>query len=89
MLVIWWDKDSSLYRLFVCFNNPAHPCQMRGTAHWESQTFVNDYEEMTKGKEMSWRDSFTFTPISHNLEAAVDTGNGIMKVVITTRATRR
>lgn len=30
MLVIWWDKEASLYRVFVCFNNPGHPCEVRG-----------------------------------------------------------
>jgi len=32
MLVIWWDKDASLYRLFICFNNPNHPCKIRGNS---------------------------------------------------------
>jgi hypothetical protein len=57
MLVIWWDKDASLYRVFVCFDNPSHPCEMRGTAHWERDSFVNDYEETVKGKKTLWRDS--------------------------------
>ena len=60
MLVIWWDKEASLYRVFVCFNNPGHPCEMRGTARWEGDSFVNDYEQTVKGKKTSWRDSFTF-----------------------------
>lgn len=89
MLVIWWDKGASLYRLFVCFNNPAHPCKMRGSAHWDGETFVNDYEEIVNGNKTSWRDSFSFTPSSHTLVAAVNAGNGKMKVLITTKATRR
>jgi len=89
MLVIWWDKGASLYRLFVCFNNPAHPCKMRGSAHWDGETFVNDYEEIVNGNKTSWRDSFSFTPTSHTLVAAVNAGNGKMKVLITTKATRR
>src|SRR5882724_2073343 len=60
MLVIWWDEDTSLYRFFICFNNSTHPCKMRGTAHWEGESFVNDYEETTKGTTASWRDTFTF-----------------------------
>ena len=89
MLVIWWDKDAGLYRVFVCFNNPDHPCEMRGTAHWERDTFVNDYDETVKGKKTSWRDSFTFTPTSHTLVAAMRVGDGTMQTLITTKATRR
>jgi hypothetical protein len=89
MLVIWWDKESSLYRVFVCFNNPSHPCEMRGTARWEDDSFVNDYEQTVKGKKTSWRDSFTFTPTSHTLVAAMRTGDGTMQTLITTKATRR
>jgi hypothetical protein len=89
MLVIWWDKDTSLYRVFICFNSRAHPCRMRGTAHWEHNTFVNDYEETLDGKPTRCRDSFTFTPTTHTLVAAVDLGQGTMKTLITTVATRR
>jgi hypothetical protein len=89
MLVIWWDKWASLYRVFVCFNNPSHPCEMRGTARWEDDSFVNDYEQTGKGKKTSWRDSFTFTPTSHTLVAAMRTGDGTMQTLITTKATRR
>jgi hypothetical protein len=89
MLVIWWDKDANLYRVFVCFNNPSHPGEMRGTAHWEGDSFVNDYEQTVKGKKMSWRDTFAFTPTSHTLVAAMRAGDGTMQTLITTKATRR
>jgi hypothetical protein len=89
MLVIWWDKDASLYRVFVCFNNPNRPCEMRGTARWEGDSFVNDYEETVKGKKTLWRDTFTFTPTSHKLLAAMRVGDGTMQPLITTAATRR
>jgi hypothetical protein len=89
MLVIWWDRDASLYRVFICFNNPNHPCKMRGTAYWEGNVFVNDYEEMVNGKNTRWRDSFSFAPTSHTLVAAIDKGNGTIQTLITTRATRR
>lgn len=88
-LAIWWDKSAKLYQFFVCFNNPNRPCKMRGTAHWEGDTFVNDYEELVNGQKTQWRDIFTFAPTSHTLVAAMDTGNGSMKTFITTRATRR
>ncbi len=89
MLVIWWDNNASLYRVFVCFNNPKQPCEMRGTAHWEGDSFVNDYEETVKGKKKtSCRDTFTFTPTSHTLVAAVKTDEGSMQTLITTKAIR-
>jgi hypothetical protein len=62
---------------------------MRGTAHWEGDSFVNDYEQTVKGKKSAWRDTFTFTPTSHTLVAAMDVGNGTMLTLITTKATRR
>jgi hypothetical protein len=88
MLVIWWDKNASLYRVFVCFNNPRHPCEMRGTARWEGDSFVNDYEDVVKGRKTSWRDTFTFAPNSHTLVAAMRAADGAMQTQITTKATR-
>jgi hypothetical protein len=66
----------------------ALPPSLRGTAHWEGAAFVNDYEDTAAGKKTQWRDSFTFTPTSHTLVAAMDTGNGTMKTLITTSVTR-
>jgi len=86
---IWWDKGAKLYYFFACFNNPNSPCRMRGSAHWEGDTFVNDYEEMINGKKSQWRDSFVITPTTHTLVAAMNMGDGAMKTFITTRATRR
>jgi len=62
---------------------------MRGTAHWEGDSFVNDYEETVKGIKTSWRDTFTFTATSHILVAAMKVGEGAMQTQITTKATRR
>ena len=87
-LTIWWDKTSQLYLFLACFNNPTSPCRTRGTAHWEGDAFVNDYEFTANGKKTPGRDTFTFTPDSHTLVAAMDAGRGNMKTVITTRATR-
>jgi hypothetical protein len=90
MVVIWWDKDAALYRFFTCFNDAESPCEVRGTAHWEGDIFVNDYEEVVNGKKVKFRDSFmNFTATSHNLVAAMDTGDGTMKTLITTTSTRR
>ena len=87
-LTIWWDKGTRLYHFLACFNNPNGPCRMRGTAHWDGESFVNDYRFKVNGKNTRCRDTFTFTPDSHTLVAAMDTGNGTMKTVITTAATR-
>jgi hypothetical protein len=90
LYVIWWDKPANIYRFFVCFNDSKTPCKLRGTAHWEGDTFVNDYEELVDGKMTKWRDSFVhITSSSHSLVAAMDTGDGTMKTLITTTSTRR
>src|SRR5438045_1156345 len=67
----------------------ARPCALRGTAHWEGTRFVNDYAGTFNGKQTRWRDTFTFTPTSHTLVAAADTGDAKMKTLITTIATRK
>ncbi len=90
LYVIWWDKPANIYRFFVCFNDSKTPCKLRGTAHWEGNNFVNDYEEMVEGKSTKCRDSFIhITPTSNTLTAAVDAGDGTMKTLITTTNTRR
>jgi hypothetical protein len=90
LYVIWWDKPASIYRFFVCFNDSKTPCKLRGTAHWEGDAFVNDYEGEVDGKMTKWRDSFiNITPNSHSLVAAMDAGYGTMKTLITTTSTRR
>ena len=87
-LTIWWDKGTKLYYVIACFNNPSGPCRMRGTAQWNGESFVNDYHSTVNGKDTQSRDTFTFTPNSHTLVAALDTGNGTLKTVITTKASR-
>jgi len=80
---------------------PAEQHDLRGPLRWfcwrtrwharhvVGQRGKSDYEQTVKGKKTSWRDSFTFTPTSHTLVAAVRTGNGTMQTLITTKATRR
>jgi hypothetical protein len=90
MIVIWWDKPAQRYRFFTCFNDYDAACEVRGTAHWEGETFVNDYEETIDGKKTKCRDSFIdITPNSHTLIAAIDSGDGTMKTLITTHSVRR
>jgi hypothetical protein len=86
-LTIWWERSANVYRLLACFNNPRNACKMRGSAHWEGQALVNDYEEAVLGKATPFQDTFTFTPGSHKLVAAMKSG-GTMKTMITTDAKR-
>jgi len=90
LAVIWWDTDAKLYRFFTCANDIKHACELRGTAHWEGETFVNDYEEVVAGKQTKFQDSFSqITPTSFTLIAAIVTSRGPMKPLITTRYSRR
>jgi hypothetical protein len=90
LITIWWDNKSQLYYFFTCFKDTGSSCRIRGTAHWEGDNFVNDYEEIEHGKNTKWRDSFVqITPSSHTLIAARDNGDGTMKTLITSRSTRR
>jgi len=90
LIVIWWDKNAKLYGFFICFRDWGSGCEIRGTAHWERDVFVNDYTENIKGKPTKMRDSFIdITPNSHTLVAAVETSDGKMRTLITTRSTRR
>jgi hypothetical protein len=90
LITIWWDNEARLYRFFTCFNGYDHPCEVRGTAHWEADVFVNDYEETVHGDKKKFRDTFSqITPTSYTLTEAIDAGNGTMKALITTRSARR
>jgi len=90
LVVIWWDKDAKNYGFFVCFKDWGSGCEIRGRARWEGNEFVNDYTEDVKGKPAKMRDTFTgITPNSHALIAAIETADGKMKTLITTRSTRR
>jgi hypothetical protein len=90
LAVIWWDADEKLYRFFTCANDVKHACEVRGTAHWEGEAFVNDYEEMITGTKTQFRDSFSqITPTSFTLIAARAATRGPLKPLITTKYSRR
>lgn len=90
LILIWWDKQAKVYDYFVCFKDEGSLCEIRGTAHWEGNTFVNDYAEIEGGKKIEWRDSFVdITPKSYTLIAARKEGDGSLKTLITTRSVRR
>ena len=90
LIVIWWDKDAKNYGFFICFKDWGSGCEVRGSAHWEGNEFVNDYTEGVKDKPAKMRDKFTdIAPNSHTLIAAIEAADGKMKTVITTRSSRR
>jgi hypothetical protein len=90
-ITIWWDADAKLYRFLTCFKTPADAgCELRGTAHWEGDTFVNDYEGTINGKRTKIQDRWTdITPNSHTLTEAYDTGDGVMKPYVVSHSTRQ
>src|SRR5438067_5834489 len=90
-ITMWWDSSTKSYRFLTCFKTSADAgCELRGTAHWEGDTFVNDYEEVINGKHTRMRDVWTdITPNSHTLTAEYDTGNGVMKPYVVSHDTRQ
>jgi hypothetical protein len=90
-ITVWWDPKANTYRFLTCFKTPDEAgCELRGTAHWEGDTFVNEYEGVINGKRTKMRDIWTdIMPNSHTLTAVYDIGNGIMKPYVVSRATRQ
>ena len=90
-ITIWWEPNANTYRFLTCFKTPADAgCELRGTAHWEGDTFVNDYEEVINGKRTKIQDLWTdITPNSHTLTEAHDIGNGVMRPYVVSHSTRQ
>ena len=90
-ITIWWDPDMKLYRFLTCFKTDTNAgCELRGTAHWDGDVFVNDYEEVIKGKRTKVQDLWTdITPNSYTLTAVHDAGNGVMKPDVVSHNTRQ
>jgi hypothetical protein len=90
IIVVWWDKGANLYRYFTCFKDADSGCEVRGTAQWDGDKFVNDYEEVVDGKKMRFRDTFQdITPNSHTLIFAWIKDDGSTQPVIISKAVRR
>ena len=90
LIAIWWDKPASVYRFFTCFNDANQPCEDRGTAHWEGDTFINEYEEDVHGEKRKFQDVFTqINPNSRSLVAQIQMSDGKWLPQITTKSTRR
>ena len=66
---IWWDTEIHRYRFLTCFKaTDGNGCELRGTAHWVGDQFVNEYEERVDGKLTKMRDVWSdITPTSHSL----------------------
>lgn len=89
LIVIWWDTQAKLYRYFTCFKDAGSGCEVRGTAHWESNVFVNDYEEEVNGRKLKFRDTFQdLTSDSYTLLFAWTKDDGSQTPVIVTKAVR-
>ena len=90
-ITIWWDANAKCYRFLTCFRTPADAgCELRGTAHWNGDTFVNDYEEVINGKRIKAQDIWTdIMANSHTLTESHDVGNGVMKPYVVSHNTRR
>ena len=90
-ITIWWDPNEKRYRFLTCFKTLADAgCELRGTAHWDGETFVNDYEEVISGKRTKMQDLWTdIAPDSHTLTEAHDIGNGVMKPYVVSHSTRQ
>lgn len=90
LAVIWWDQKTKLYGFFTCGNGPGTACRTRGTARWDGDSFVNEYDLVLKGRKTKWQDLFSqITPTSFTLVAAMESGDGTMKPMITTKYTRK
>ena len=84
LAVIWWDPGSRSYRFFTC-SNGRDACAIRGAAHWDGETFVNDYEQTLNGMSTRLEDVFSeITPNSIKLVAGIPGGDPKLRPLITT-----
>jgi hypothetical protein len=84
LIVFWWDAEARTYRLLTCFKAQGQGCEVRGTARFEGDTFVNDYEDVIGGRRLPFRDSF-FPPTGDAftlVEAVIEEGRA--RALITT-----
>jgi hypothetical protein len=91
LITLWWDPNAQLYRLLTCFRAPdGTGCELRGTAHWDGDVFVNEYTEPVNGVPTKMEDRWTaITPVSHTLTELHDDGHGGMSPYVVSHDTRR
>jgi hypothetical protein len=90
-ITVWWDPHAKYYRFLTCFRTPTDgACELRGTAHWNGDTFVNDYEEVINGNRIKAQDVWTdITANSYTLTESHDVGKGVMKPYVVSHDTRQ
>jgi hypothetical protein len=90
-IAIWWAPDEKRYRVLTCFKAPRDAgCELRGTARWVGDTFVNDYEELVDGKRIKMQDLWTdITRDSYRVTEAHESDNGVMKPHVVSHNTRK
>src|SRR5580692_12719270 len=68
LLVIWWNAPAGTYQVFTCSSGSDNAGQLRGRAHWERATLVNDYVEKLNVKDYTIQDRFSdLTPTAFTL----------------------
>ena len=89
LAIIWWDTTTRTYHPLICAND-GDGCVARGTARWQGDKFINDYDEVIGGKKRKMRDTFSdITPNSFTLVAAVFTQGSEWQTLITTKYRRQ
>lgn len=84
MVVVWWNEDDSVYDFFTCGNAGTNPCKFRGTAHWDGDSFVNEYESTIRGTKRRGRDVFShITPNSFTLVAYIESAGAFQPIITT------
>ena len=78
---IWWDPKITRYRFLTCFKaSDGSGCELRGTAYWDGDRLVNEYEEPVNGKLTTMRDVWSdISATSHTLTEEHDEGHGHMQ----------
>jgi hypothetical protein len=88
-IAIWWAPDEKQYRVLACFKAPRDAgCELRGTARWVGDTFVNDYEELVDGKRTKMQDVWTDIARDSYTVTEAHEGNGVMKAYVVSHNTR-
>jgi hypothetical protein len=90
LMVIWWNAPERVYQVFTCSNGSDNAGELRGSAHWEGGTFINDYEEKVRGKELKFQDRFSeLTSGSFTLVAGINRRGKTFEPLITTTYWRK
>jgi hypothetical protein len=90
LLVIWWNAPAGIYQVFTCSNGSDNAGQLRGSAHWEQATLVNDYVEKLNGKDQKFQDRFSdLTAAAFTLVAGIERNGKTFVPLITTTYRRK